>query len=389
MGNMENHIRKICVVTWFNSLNYGTCIQCYALTKYLSNQGYIIFVPESYRYYYGLRHPYETCLRILSKIKQMANPPNAAKNENLNDSFIREGYVVRKKKNTQFAYSYNNIYKISSRRDYINLIKGCDVFITGSDQIWNPGYVTPPYLLSFTNNSQKKIAYGSSIGVDYIPEKLKKQYKKYLSRFNKIGVRELTAQRELEQLLDKEVWNVLDPSFLLTKNEWKEITLGEVKKSLINEKFIFCYFIGKNTGWMTDVRAFAEKNQLKVYCALSESNIVPEYGIPLADIGVQEFIEYLLYASCVITDSFHAAALSINFNKPFAVYKRFEDNENGSQNSRILDLLEKFCLERCLVSGNVHDLNFLLNTFDYTRVNKILEQDRIESKRFLKEAIEE
>lgn len=384
---MEKHTKKVCIVTWFDSMNYGTCIQCYALTKYLSDQGYFVVVPESYRYYYGIQHPIETFSRLLNKINQRINPPNVIIDEKEIDNNIRKGYIVRRKKNTEFAYRYNNIYKITSKEDFLELIKTYDVFITGSDQIWNPGYVTPPYLLSFVKKQNIKIAYGSSIGVEHIPRRLRSTYRKYLLRFSKIGVRELTAKHELEDLLKREIKAVLDPSFLLKKLEWSEVAIKTANETA-NEPYIFCYFLGKNTEWIQKVKKFGEEQELKVYCALSESNIIPDYGTILPSMGVQEFIYYLLNSSYVVTDSFHATALSINFNNPFAVYKRFVDGASGSQNSRIIDLLNEFGLERCLVANDSNNLDFMLEDYNYTNVNNILEQKRKSSIKFLINAIE-
>src|SRR5574344_313796 len=160
---MKNNNKNVCVITWYNSLNYGTCIQCYALTQFISKNGYHVFVPESFKYYYGLKHPIET----IGKIKSITSKKdkNVQKDTVELPREIRKGYEVRKNKNTEFAYSMNTVVHFNSRREFNEFINKINIFVTGSDQIWNPDYVTPPHLLSCAKSINKKIAYGCSIGV--------------------------------------------------------------------------------------------------------------------------------------------------------------------------------------------------------------------------------
>lgn len=385
---MGKDIKNIGVVTWFNSLNYGTCLQCYSLTAFLEKQGYYTYVPESFRYYYGFRHPLETVARIAGKIKEMKNPPNEVSSFQAENMKFQEAFEKRKFKNREFAYKYNHIFRIRNRADFKKMCEKADLFITGSDQIWNPDYVTPPYLLSFVKKGIPKLAYASSIGMAHIPEKKKYLYKKYLKDFSFIGVREQTAEKELMPLLGRNVVTVLDPSFLLTEQEWAELTVNinlDIKK---NEKYIFCYFIGTQTGWYQDVKKFAEKRKCKIYCALSESKLIPECGTLLPEIGVLEFIKYLQQAEYIVTDSFHATALAINLRKKFVVYKRFADSLEQSQNSRIIDLLEMFDCKDRIKLDDKNGLEQLDDYINYENILKKLKEKRKESQDLLLKAIQ-
>ena len=378
--------KKICLITWFNSLNYGTCIQCSALSQYLKKLGYYVFVPDSLQYYYGIKHPIESFNRILRKIKyKIIHPIRLNTFDNLPDN-IKNGYKVRMKKNAEFSYEYNNIYKITSNKDFQQMIKTTEVFITGSDQIWNPAFCSPTLLLSFVNQG-KRISYASSIGVPQISCKYEKMYKKYLSRFDALAVREKTAKSALEILLKDTAYNkpiqvVLDPSFLLTSDEWKKMTNVAVASE---RKFVFTYFIGGNRNWETTVQDFVAQKNLDLYCAISEANVIPNVGIVKADMGVEEFISYIANAEYVVTDSFHAVALSIIFNKKFVVYKRFSDANKDSQNSRITDLLNLFRIPERLVEN---DISCIDDEIDYSKINDIIDSKRTEAKTYLLNSIE-
>lgn len=376
-------MKKIGIVTWFDSFNYGTCLQCYALSEFLIRQGFDTFIPESFRYYYGVKHPIQSTKKIIEKVKAKLNPPNQVLTV---PKELVDSYEVRKFKNHKFAYERNNIYEIKNRNDYYSMINNSNVFVTGSDQIWNPEYVTPPFLLSFVDKKTKKIAYASSIGVSKIPENKIDFYKKYLSLFDAIGVREIAAKKELEKLIDKEIVTVVDPTLLLDGKFWKNIADGYDNNYDLKQKYIFCYFIGKNDKWQSDVEQFAIKKNLKIYCALSESNLVPNIGQIFPDAGVVDFLALLSKAEYVFTDSFHAVTLSINMNKNFYVYKRFKDFSLNSQNSRITNVLRMFDLKERLIT-NDNSLNDINDTIAYNITNELLAKERTLSQEFLLRAI--
>lgn len=376
--------KNIAIVTWYNSINYGTCLQAYALSQFLRNHGYHAYFIEGTKYYYGLHNPIESLNAILRKYINRYKDAMKSKHIIAN---IKEKYSQRQFKNSNFSRTKMLIHKCSSRADFEKVIRNTELFITGSDQIWNPNYVSPCNLLAFAQNN-KKIAYASSIGVNKIPFGKKGFYKKYLSRFYKIGVREKTAQHELSKLLSKDIVTVLDPTFLLNKDSWSEIINKNNSEPLPDKKYIFCYFIGGNRDWEEQIKLFAEKNSYEIYCATSESYIIPNIGKSKPELGVEDFVNYLSNADIIATDSFHAIALSINFNKKFVVFKRFKDIDKKSQNSRIADVLLTFKLQKQLVSSNNTVNSILHQNIDYSEANSILRNLRNSSENFLINAIE-
>lgn len=372
--------KNICVATWYNALNYGTCLQSYALVKVLINNGYNAYIPETLKYYYYdfMDHPIVSAKRIIELISK-----KPAKKFNKLDS----EYQIRQKKINDFADKYNNIYKIKSYSDYKQLQKDSDIYITGSDQIWNPYIIREAFLLTFVKDNKKKVAYASSIGVEKIPDFRRKLYKRALSKFYKIGVREKSAQKELSELLNRDITNVLDPTYLLAKEDWENILTNNLPIEE-NNNYIFCYFVGENQDWVDDIKKLSHKIGLPVHIVTSEARIVPNVGVVHADFGVEEFLTAIHNAKYVITDSFHAIAFSVIFNKNFAVYKRFKDTDKASQNSRIYDILNLFELENRLVSS-YEDLKILNVPVEYENVNNIINQEREKSLNFLFGALKE
>ncbi len=372
---------RIGLITWFDSYNYGTCLQCYALSKYLNKKGYEVYIPDNLKYYYGMNHPIETLKKIRGKITDRKRNKNVCVS-----SSLEYAYKIRRQKNHVFAYTENKIYRINSRKEYYKMLSTFDTFITGSDQIWNPYFFSPTMLLSFTDNRHKRISYSSSLGVSEIPKKFKKVYKKYLSRFDTISVREKTAENLIKNIVNKEVVTVLDPTFLLNGSFWKEFA-ERYKDMLPDEDFIFCYFIGKNISWHDDIKKIDKFKNVKIITALSESNIIPDFGEIVPDAGVGDFVSFISNARCVVTDSFHAVALSINMNKDFIVYKRFVEDTGVSQNSRIYDLLKAYGLENRIINNKNTFDNVIKNNISYKSINEKLDNDRTISEDYLMKAL--
>lgn len=380
MINSKKKMKNICLVTWYNALNYGTCLQSYALVTIIKNLGYNVYIPETLKYYYWdfFDHPFITIKRIFELFQNKYTKRNKK-------IILHEEYVTRQSKINDFVFKYNNIYLIKSYFDFIKMQKDTDIYLTGSDQIWNPYILREAFLLTFVKDKKRKVAYSSSIGVNEIPKCKRRLYKRALSQFYKIGVREKTAQVVLSNLLNRNIQNVLDPVYLLDKNNWYNIISKVPHK--INDDFILCYFVGTNISWQVDIKKLSDKEKIQVHTITSEARIIPDFGFVHADYGIDDFLASIYNAKYVITDSFHAIAFCIIFNKNFVVYKRFKDNEGESQNSRIYDILRLFKLEDRLISSYDDLENILNKQINYENVNNILEQERSKSLDFLMEEL--
>ena len=389
--------KNLCIITWYASINYGTCLQCWGLFHFLESCGYNVYRPGPVKspLLAALKRIKRYTFKILSFPKKLLSRHKISARDLMFSKLpaqIQEGYRIREKKNCSFIDNAIQTYRRNSIYEYIRMLIQTDVFISGGDQIWNPYHMSPNNMLSFAPNSKKRIAYGSSIGVEHIPSEKEKVYRKYLSKFSAIGIREKTGELELRRILgDANIQTVLDPSFLLTQDDLKNAASGVSVEEADGKKYIFCYFVGgDNQSWMNDVKIFSEKENMPVFCAVSEAYLMPSCGTPLYDLGLQEFIRCIVNAEYIVTDSFHGTALSLNLNKKFAVYKRFSDDDIHSQNSRVTDVLKMFHVEDRLESnnGSNHELAFLKNEIDYVSINRIMKDLRSESIKYLLDSIE-
>ena len=296
---------------------------------------------------------------------------------------------LKKLKTHLFVTNYCNVKEAYNQRQYNRLIEKTDIFITGSDQIWNVWFqFNPFYFLDFAKD-KKRIAYASSIGTNSFPSKYEKQIRFLLNKFAHIAVREKSAVKTINNLLgENKCIQVVDPTFLLTSSEWETVASKANIEIHIPNEYILCHFIGNNCDYSRQVKAIKEKSKIKdIIIIPSLEN--PQFSIEGATIynyaGPAEFVSLIKQAKLVCTDSFHATAISINLSVDFIEFKRFKDTDEASQNSRIYDLLEHYNLNYRLYDDNN---DAWLTSIDYTRVSKVLKKDREYSIEYLKNAIE-
>lgn len=193
-----------------------------------------------------------------------------------------------------------------------------DVFVIGSDQVWNPDF-------SFTSEAEylpqvpknRKIAYAASFGVSEIAED-KERTAQLLNDIAFISVRETAGAKIVYKLTGRNVPVVLDPTMLLEASYWTSI---ERKPYLEIPASGYClkYVLGDDVN-SRRIENLAFSKKLTVIDLTDES-------LP---VGPAEFVWLIHHASLVCTDSFHATAFSILFEKPFVIFERQSQDEDMS-----------------------------------------------------------
>lgn len=368
-------MKKICVVTWVGGGNFGTNLQSYALCAFLKKYMYEVNI-----LYYKVRPTWKNYIKkILWKFYLYA-PLKKYKKTKLS---------LKQKKIKSFIQCYYNSPHVFTKKDFSKFINATDVFVTGSDQIWNTYYSFNPFFFLDFAGDKKRIAYASSIGTKGIKKEFQDDVKQLLSKFSHIGVREESAVKALKGLLpQKKIVQVLDPTFLLTVDEWKRFGDKAEIEIPIPQNYLLCYLIGNRKEYVRQVY------DVKRQYGIGNVIIIPSAENPDIDIadatiydaaGPLEFLHLLLGANIVCTDSFHATAISINAGKDFVEFMRFDDHDEQSQNSRIYDVLNHYGL-----SGRIYHAasKAWTNTIDYNNVQKVLEADRKYSIDYLINAID-
>ncbi|MBR5508346.1 MAG: polysaccharide pyruvyl transferase family protein, partial [Clostridia bacterium] len=144
---------------------------------------------------------------------------------------------------SKFASENFNLTRLcNDLSDAEEIGKKYDACVCGSDQIWNPVHTdcNPYYFLQFIP-AEKRIAYAPSIACEDIPEKYMEDFKKYISSFASVSVRESSGAELVEKITGKKCENTVDPTLLFDKNFWNEFAFAE---RLVEEPYVFCYFLG-------------------------------------------------------------------------------------------------------------------------------------------------
>ena len=374
-----NSKKNIVLVTWIGSGNYGTSLQSFALHKKLDMLGYNVSLLQ------WLPKKFTFKLKI-KKILAMLGIDVCEINNRLHH---QDKSIKNQKLNAFITSNYNFCEPIYTQKELKKFVLNTDVFVTGSDQIWNTAYgFSPFYFLDFADGA-KKIAYASSIGLNDFPEEHKEKVSLLLNSFSHIGLREITAVNAVSILLNRtDIIQVLDPTFLLNSDDWTNVTKSASIEIKLPQKYILCYLIGRNSWYeeqLKNVMATTGIPNIVVIPAVENPNFSIAGAIVYDSAGPSEFVKLIKDATFVCTDSFHAAAISINLNVDFVEFMRFKDADNGSQNSRIYDVLSHYKLSNRIYSDKHTEWR---DKIDYTYVNEQLDRDRRISIDYLINAIE-
>lgn len=250
-----------------------------------------------------------------------------------------------------------------------------DCFITGSDQLWNcETEINYPFYLGFVNEKKKRISYAPSFGSDSIPQKFEEEVTQLLNRYEKLSVREKSGADIVERLTGKKISVVIDPVFLHTEEQWVK-KLGLKKRK--GKKTVFVYTTEKSFTLNLAVKRFQKEHlHYEVYTPFAIPGVRAKI---LKDIGPKEFLDYVYNADFIITNSFHATAFALIFEKPFCAVK------HSTRFARVRDLLSELSLQRYICENAQNDLFIMSVDKDY---KDILEKMIDKSKAYLIDALQ-
>ena len=252
------------------------------------------------------------------------------------------------------------------------------MYFSGSDQVWNTGWnkgVIPPLYLSFVPDDKPKYAYASSFGKSKLEEDELEEIKKYLSRYNRISVREDSGLKILkEQLNIDNAIRILDPTLIENADFWRKYA----PKNKIKGDYILIYNLNRSKEFDEYAKKLSEKTGYKLYRFCTRIDQMVRNGKSLIIPEIFEFISLVDNAKIVLTDSFHATAFSINMNtEPICIYP----NEYSTRISDFLKLVD--CTDRHAKDYN--DFDVIDRHIDFDNVNKILNKEREKAEKYLKQ----
>ena len=278
---------KVGILTLQSSYSYGASLQAYATYSAIKSLGHdatMINYVNSYE---------QNQNRIISRIPDQSLLKNTA--------YTIENLVLLKRHNMKKAFeAFQDGYKKTARYTRIEDLNNehFNCLISGSDQLWNPdifGGLDTAYFLNFGDEGCRRVSYAASAGSHTFSEEEIKLIKPLLKRYDAISVRETGLKKQIDHILGTDVQVVLDPTFLLTGEEWLK-QIGDVR-TLPQNGYILLYMIGVpyreyKEKYAPVVRYYAEQLKLPVY-AINPLSFITMYGADknLTDLTPLELIK--------------------------------------------------------------------------------------------------
>lgn len=311
---------KAGILTFHEADNYGAVLQAWALQRTLKKLG-----AESEFITVKTATASEAQLSVSGPAAMFAKRLKAesAKRAKLFSRF-RENHMI-------CSPSYTKEELQSIDKDY-------DLFIAGSDQIWNfriPG-ADERYFLPFAA-SKKRFSYAASFGAEELPEVAKPWCARQLNSFAAISVREESGRSIVRELTGRDADVSLDPTLLLSPSDWEELIQPADRGS-----YIFLFMLKYDEGLALRAAQTAEESGLELKTATAA--FMPQCGLSAWNtVGVEDWVRLIAGASGVFTNSFHGTALSLLFERPLSVTRL--KGELSKRNGRIEELLKHAGLE--------------------------------------------
>lgn len=352
--------KNIKIVTMNAAYNYGAMLQAYALQEILK---FLSYYPEfiDQRELFSHRNKKDIKYFIRSFFSLFFEKQVALGRSRFDD-FINQYQTISSDKYGSYEEMQKNPPK-------------ADVFLSGSDQVWNPTTIKPINFLEFVKDGTKKVSYAASLGVSKIPEHNKDQFKLLINEFDHISVREEQGRDVIKELTDKNIEVHLDPVFLLKKEDWSKLS-SEVPE--VDYPYILCYILYRPS-WLNEyLKKIHNKTGLKIVVIDNSPFRNIFHHKMVRNAGPREFLWLIENAENVITSSFHGTAFATLFNKPFYAAV------NPNAPSRISNLLNKLNLNnRILETGN----NIDFEDVSFIDANKVISEERQRSQIYLLESI--
>lgn len=352
---------KIATITCHRAYNYGAVLQAYALEKYLEKDNNEVEIID---YYPTDLRKSENKTGISKIVRDVLRILDFKKSEKVFGNFI--------KKNLKITKRYRTLESLK------NDLPKDDIFIVGSDQVWNCNMRNgkdDTYFLTFVPTSKIKASYAASIAMDSLNFEQKNRFRNLLSNFSYISVREKTATKLLVDSGVKNVEQVLDPVYLLDKEEWDK--LADKSRLKLDEKYILVYGFKRQKNLYEYAKKLAKEKNCKLYSI--NTNFEDHFlGMDkyFWNANPEDFVNLVRNAEAVITNSFHGLSFSIIYKKCVHQFTK-----NGTENSRMIDLLNELGLINRLVKN---DSIILDDVMDYEKTYNIINYRKKESMDFLK-----
>lgn len=359
---------KVGIITFHFVNNFGGALQAYALRRTLSEKCNVEAEIIDYRNWF---------IRLTDRIRLL--PISSDKKEIISGLKTMRQRISRRNRFGHFTIDNNKLSRVYLNRWQLNNDPpGDDKYICGSDQIWNPYLtmgVSTNYFLCFEKNPDNKIAYAPSFGTDGIGRMYERRICRYLKDIGHLSVREKSGQRLIKKMTGKRAARLIDPTFLLDKEEWSSIGRNPLRSK---EPYILLYIMQRDMEVYEYVKKIKAQMGMRVV-EISRYGYQPGFvNETLVDVGPAEFLGLFRDAAFVCTNSYHGLAYSIIFEKDFFLMKckRFRARINN-----MLDLLH------INLSEGDKEWETLAASYDKEYVKKIIKAEQRKALAYLNDSL--
>lgn len=387
---------KVGIITYHFPYNCGAALQCLALQTKLEELGYEACVINYRPWYHQNRY---TPLKnpIYYAGKRFRDPAKGFfdRMKHAIDGFLRTVHSWRtyrkvSVKDKKFrTFLRENIKETKVYRSLQKLQKDppdCDIYISGSDQLWNCGLTggtfDSAYFLNFGGDHVGRMTY--SVGANFNglenPEEVLKELVRSL---DVISLRETKWLPAVESATEGKIpiHVDVDPTLLLTAQRYEPFMTPVPTEK---EPYILTYTMTGEAQKQVynGAKMLSEKLGMKVMDVCGDPN---PWNKKVADnrlCGPGEFLSYIKNAEYVVTNSFHGTVFSILFQKKFITIP------HAQTGNRVTELLDKLGISQRYQTVAAEAVAEITNEIDYQEVMRKLDALRTASGEFLKESVE-
>lgn len=341
---MDTQRAEIGILTFHCSNNYGAMLQAYGLKTFLRQNGRAADIVRYEPFFMTGRHWWFPYVPMNGWIWRAYN--------------MLAGFRSNWRRRRDFSQQLRNMDDFRCRRlvdksaGKIRTLAGLrkleyPYYVVGSDQIWNPDItcgLRRAYFGDFPNKHKKKtVSYAASIGGAELPPRYDGEFSRLVRRLDAVSVREEASIPYVERLYGAPVSAVLDPVFLLDQAAWREVE--QVPDRARGGGYILLYVTQPDEAMSAYAKALSQEKGLPVIEVCAD-----RYGIDAAfqvdgTAGPAQLLGYIHRADYVVSNSFHAAAFSIIYEKRFLAFL------HSTRGERVRNIIGLFGLENRLCQG--------------------------------------
>lgn len=289
--------KKVGILTFHYTTNYGGVLQAYALSKLIQGMGLSCDVID-----------YRQPLALKVYIRHL---------------FLRRDFIASAVKVFRFSFFIRKKMSLSGKiifraKKLSRVCEKYDAVVVGSDEVWKTssfrGYDSA-FFLDFLGREKARVSFSASLGSTPSFSDRRADICAALGKFASISVRDTRSKNILNSECGIEAEQLLDPTLLV--DCWDELR-SAFKVGTHGGPYVLIY--GKlNADELGVVKAFAKHYGYRVI-SVGERNVGVDPNCITA--GPGEWLNYVSSAKFVFTTFFHGVIFSLNFHEEVFVFRR-------------------------------------------------------------------